>query len=79
MTWQRNKITGHYYAAPQDEKDLLYMIKRTPYGKSGYTFEVYVSSPLRSDAEWTRIPLSFFSRLKDATAKAEKHLEENPV
>ena len=80
MDWQRNRTTGHYYAAPDGgTSGLLYMIKREPYGKNTFMFTAYVSSPLQPDAAWRRIPLAFSSRLKDVKAKAEKHCSENKL
>lgn len=48
-------------------------IERTPYGKTGFTFEAYERV---IGASWERIPLAFSSRLRDVMEKAEKRWTE---
>jgi hypothetical protein len=68
--WTRNAETGSYHAWYVGEtRSASYEIKRLPYGKTGWTFEVWRNGE--------RVPLTFSSRLKDAKARAQK-FEDKP-
>jgi hypothetical protein len=78
MRWVRHTSTGEYWARDNyDAPKRVYRITRTPYGKTGWTFEAFYR-PFGGDSDWTRIPLTLSFRLNDSKQYAERHLAENP-
>lgn len=63
VKWIRMGNGGYRMEEAVTGVSIPFIIKRTPYGKTGLTFDVFF------DGE--RLPLASFSRLKDAKKRAE--------
>jgi hypothetical protein len=77
MTWSRRGSSRSYYSYSRlGDLKVVFLITRTPYGKSGYTFEAFWrNADCTKDTELKRIPLSFSSRLKDTKACVDRFIE----
>jgi hypothetical protein len=77
MRWYRSNDGSYRCWSREHDLHVAFLITRTPYGKSGYTFEAHYrkSAAVGADMKYSKIPLSFSSRLKDTKACVDRFIE----